>query len=217
MVEAEKGYREVLRLRPDDPVAQRQLGIIYFDQGQLQQAYPLLKKSAELEPDNVDVQLKLAHTYFTGRDYQKARESARQILEKKPGHQEALLLMVDTATTPDDMKETRNLVDKLKASSEDQVAYHLARGAIDLREKNDIQAEAEFKTALGLAPKSSTVYAALGNLYLARKDLKAADAGIRKRRHAQPPALAVTTALCGFEAANWRHGRSKKVGRGYGS
>ena len=50
-----------------------------------------------------------------GRDYQKARESARQILEKKPGHQEALLLMVDTAMTPDDMQETRNLVDKLKA------------------------------------------------------------------------------------------------------
>ena len=82
--------------------------------------------------------------------------------------------MVDAATTPDDMKETRNLVDKLKASSEDQVAYHLARGAIDLREKNDIQAEAEFKAALGLAPKSSTVYTALGNLYLGRQDLKAA-------------------------------------------
>src|SRR5262245_18451993 len=44
LVEAVRGYREVLRLRPDDPVAQRQLGIIYFDQGQLQQAFPLLKK-----------------------------------------------------------------------------------------------------------------------------------------------------------------------------
>ena len=81
--QAEKGYREVLRLRPDDPVAQRQLGIIYFDQGQLQQAYPLLKKSAELEPDNIDVQLKLAQAYFIGRDYQKARDVGAQIPRKK--------------------------------------------------------------------------------------------------------------------------------------
>src|SRR6476660_5301917 len=42
--EAEKDYREVLRLAPDDPVAMRRLGILYYDQGQLTQAYPLLKK-----------------------------------------------------------------------------------------------------------------------------------------------------------------------------
>ena len=34
---AEKEYREVLRLTPDDPVALRQLAIIYFDQDQLPQ------------------------------------------------------------------------------------------------------------------------------------------------------------------------------------
>src|SRR5215470_9612105 len=47
---AEKEYREVLRIAPADPVAQRQLGIIYHDQGQFLQAFPLLKKSAELKP-----------------------------------------------------------------------------------------------------------------------------------------------------------------------
>ena len=36
---AEKEYREVLRLAPDDPVALRQLAIIYVEQGQLPQAY----------------------------------------------------------------------------------------------------------------------------------------------------------------------------------
>src|SRR5436305_409600 len=48
---AEKDYREVLRLDPADPVALRQLGIVYHDQGELIRAYPLLKKSAELQPD----------------------------------------------------------------------------------------------------------------------------------------------------------------------
>ena len=56
---AEKDYRDVLRVAPEDPAALRQLGIIYLDQGQILQAYPLLKKSAELQPDDPEIQLKL--------------------------------------------------------------------------------------------------------------------------------------------------------------
>ena len=171
---AEKEYRGVLRLQPDSPVAQRQLGIIYFDQGQLRQAYPLLKKSSELEPDNRDVLLKLARIYFAGRDYQNARELARLILEKQPGQLEALRLMVDTTVSPEELQETRNAIDKLKGRENDRVAYHLARGAMELRNKDDRQAETDFKAALDLAPKSSEAYSALGNLYLRRQDVAAA-------------------------------------------
>src|SRR5215831_4242420 len=47
---AEKDYREVLRLAPEEPTALRQLGIFYYDQSQLRQAYPLLKTAADLQP-----------------------------------------------------------------------------------------------------------------------------------------------------------------------
>src|SRR5262245_31811362 len=56
---AEKAYRDVLRLAPDDPVAVRQLAIIYHDQRQLLQAYSLLKKATELQPEDLELQLKL--------------------------------------------------------------------------------------------------------------------------------------------------------------
>src|SRR5438874_4857497 len=45
---AEKGYRDVLAAAPEDPAALRQLGILYYEQEQFPQAYPLLKKAAEL-------------------------------------------------------------------------------------------------------------------------------------------------------------------------
>ena len=84
---AEKEYREVLRLAPDDPVAVRQLAIIYLDQGQVLQAYPLLKKSAELQPDDPEIQLKLGADLLSQcGDYTQARDTALQILEKQPGH-----------------------------------------------------------------------------------------------------------------------------------
>jgi Tfp pilus assembly protein PilF len=56
---AEKEYREVLRIAAEDLAALRQLAFIYLDQGQLMQAYPLLKKAAELRPDDPEIQLKL--------------------------------------------------------------------------------------------------------------------------------------------------------------
>ena len=49
---AEMDYRKVLSLAPEDQAALRQLGIIYLDQGQIMQAYPLLKKGADLQPDD---------------------------------------------------------------------------------------------------------------------------------------------------------------------
>ena len=93
------------------------MGILYFDQGQLRQAYPLLKKSIELEPDNLDLKLKLALLYFSVRDNKDARDLGRQILEKKPGQLETLMLMIDSASTPDDLQEARNYVEKLKTST----------------------------------------------------------------------------------------------------
>src|SRR3954452_23359411 len=42
-VKAEKEYRVALRMAPEDPIALSRLGIIYHEQGQIPQAYPLLK------------------------------------------------------------------------------------------------------------------------------------------------------------------------------
>src|SRR5262249_42714801 len=44
-VEAEKNYRNVLRVSSEEPTALARLAVIYYEQGQLSQAYPLLKKS----------------------------------------------------------------------------------------------------------------------------------------------------------------------------
>ena len=81
---AEKEYQDILQFAPNDPMAVRQLGIIYYDQGQIRQAYPLLKQSAELRPDDLEVQLKLGHALSgrscisasAGRRYSDSRQTA---------------------------------------------------------------------------------------------------------------------------------------------
>ena len=114
---AEAEYRDVLRgARPDqaDPIAIGRLGIIYFEEGQLRKAFPLLKKAAEVQPNDLEVQLRLGLAYLSAQAYKEARETALQILEKQPGHQDALLLLAGTAVEPKDIEETIKLIESLR-------------------------------------------------------------------------------------------------------
>src|SRR5215468_8120259 len=116
---AEMDYRKVLSRAPEDLPALRRLGIIYLDQGQIMQAYPLLKKGAELQPDDPEVQLKLGTIFLSARDYTQARDAASKVLEKQPGNGQALLLLADASRTPDDIEAARTLIHGLREKDED--------------------------------------------------------------------------------------------------
>src|SRR5262249_32861181 len=111
---AEMHYRKVLSLAPEDLAALRQLGMIYLDQGQIVQAYSLLKKGADLQPDDPEIQLKLSQIYLAGRDYTQARDAAAQILEKQPDNGPALFLLADASRTPDDIEDARKRIQSLR-------------------------------------------------------------------------------------------------------
>jgi tetratricopeptide (TPR) repeat protein len=176
---AEKEYREVLRLAPEDPTALRQLGGIYVEQGQMLQAYPLLKKVSELQPDDAKIQVKLGMTLFALGSNVDARDAALQVLEKQPENEEAFLLFVDASRTPDDIADARKLIQSLRDKDQDRARYHLALGALDLRQNDPARAESEFKTALNLEPKSIEANAALGSFYWSRNEVEEAGKALK--------------------------------------
>jgi putative PEP-CTERM system TPR-repeat lipoprotein len=177
---AERDYREVLRLAPDDPVAVRQLAIIYYEQNQLSQAYLLLKKSAEIEPGDPEVQRKLGLTLLTFGEYQQAQEAAAAVLEKQPGDEQALIILANTAIKPEDFGETRKLIESFRYKVQDGPGFHLALGSLALRQKDLVRAEGEFTVALKLDPNSAWSYMALATLYWELNDLKAADQAFKR-------------------------------------
>src|SRR5882672_3920744 len=132
-IQAEKDYREVLRLAPDDLSAMRRLGILYYDQGQIAQAYPLLKKYAGLQPDDAEMQVKFGLAVFATGDYTQAREAALQALSKRPGDEQALSLLADTARSPEEIEDVRKTIEDLRKTDQDRPSYHLALGSLDLR------------------------------------------------------------------------------------
>jgi len=185
--EAENEYREVLKLASQNPVAIRQLGLIYQDQGQVLQAFPLLKKAAESDPNDLEVQLKLGQTYLAAGGIKEAREAALHILDKQSGNEQALVLLADTAVTPNDLEEVRKLIEALRAKDQDRPAYHLALGYLALRAKNQDVAENEFHSVIKSDPKSATAHIGLGNLYWARSDLKSAGQEFKTAADLSPP------------------------------
>jgi tetratricopeptide (TPR) repeat protein len=184
---AELDYRKVVSLAPEDVAALRQLGSIYLAQGQVVQAYPLLKKGAELQPDDADIQLKLAQIYLAGRDYTQARDAAAQILEKQPDNDQALLLLADASRSPDDIADTRKRIQSLREKGQDRASYHLAVASLDLGQNEQPRALSEVKTAINLDPKSIEAHAALASLYWSRNDLKEADQAFKTAVELSPP------------------------------
>jgi tetratricopeptide (TPR) repeat protein len=183
---AEKEYREVLRLAPENPTALRQLGILYLDQGQTPQAFPLLKKVSELQPEDPEIQVKLGTLLLSGGSLDDARNAARQVLEKHPDNEDALLLLADTSRNPEDIEDTRKFIQGLRAN-QDRARYHLALGTLDVRQNDPARAESEFKTALDLDPKSSEANAILGLFYWSRNQVKEAGQAFKTAADLAPP------------------------------
>src|SRR5262245_48114143 len=177
--QAEKDYREVLRLAPDEPVAMRRLGILYFDQGQIAQAYPVLKKYSGLQPDDAEMQVKFGLALLATGDYAQAREAALQALSKRPGDEQALSLLADAARSSEEIEDIRKAIEDLRKNDQDRPGYHVALGSLDLRKGEKARAETEFTTALQLDPKSGTSHVALAMLYWSNNDLKAADQALK--------------------------------------
>ena len=75
--------------------------------------------------------------------------------------------------------EVQQRLDTLPQSARQTAAWHLASGAILLMGQQFDQAEAEFKRAIAIDPKSSDAYLALGNLYAARNDASHAGAAFK--------------------------------------
>jgi tetratricopeptide (TPR) repeat protein len=208
---AEMDYRKVLTLAPDDPAVLRQLGSIYVDQGQLVQAYPLLKKGAELQPDDPEIQLKLGTILLAGRDYTQARDAASQVLDKQPENERALLLLADASQTPEEVQEARKLVQSLREKNQDRAGYHLALGVLDLRQNNQAGAESEFRAAVNLDPKSSDSYMALATLFWARNDLKEADQAFKTAVDLAGPRSAVPLRYTDFLLKTGANTEAKKI------
>jgi tetratricopeptide (TPR) repeat protein len=167
---AEIEYENVLHNAPLDPQAISRLGLIYFQQGRVRNAFIYLRKAGELATNDLTVRLKLGLLYAALNQPGEARMTADFVLDQKPLDDDAPLLLAQTVGTPKEMAAARARLQKLAAAG-DRAALEVALGTLSFRERDFKNAAASYQRALTLDPKSSQAFASLGLLDATQKDL----------------------------------------------
>lgn len=89
LTEAEKSYREILKLRPQDPGALLGLGNIAYDREDPEAAIRYFEKYLAQRPEDLDARTDLGTMYLARRDPQRAAEIYRDVLGREPRHFQA--------------------------------------------------------------------------------------------------------------------------------
>jgi predicted TPR repeat methyltransferase len=89
LTEAEKGYLEVLRRKPDWGQVLNALGTVFLDQSRPDKARKVFEKAANLRPPNFPASYNLARLKQRDNDHKGAISIYRAMLEKQPGLGEA--------------------------------------------------------------------------------------------------------------------------------
>ncbi|MBT7865810.1 MAG: tetratricopeptide repeat protein [Opitutales bacterium] len=176
---AEIEYKNVLQIDYSISEAIGNIGLIYYRQGRLVEAYPFLTQARTLAPDNLIYRSKLSSLMQQGGSSQEAWDEASFVLEKDPTNKTALFALQTAAHSLRRLDAARTTIGELNTSNPSASAV-LALGMLDAIESNFDAAEVRFKEAVKLDPELGEAHAAIGTLHLARNEISEADASYQK-------------------------------------
>lgn len=182
---AEVEYMNVLRLDNSNAKAYTRLGQIFFDQGRFQTAAPFLLRASMMATNDLEVRMKLGLIYAAAGKLTESRDSANYVLDHDPKSVDAPLLLVQSIRTPAEIAPVKTRLQGL-AKAGDQAPLEVALGLLAFREGDTKAAEADFKRALTLDPKSADAYESLGALQASQNDLKNAEANFKSAADLAP-------------------------------
>lgn len=193
-------YLNLLRLDQMNPTAIKQLGMIWFEDGDPLRALPYLKASRDLYPNNLDIRTKLASALLMLGEPVEARKEALSILRQSPSSSEALLTLAESVRTEQELKEVEQQIQQIKVP--ESSALHLILGNLALRKNDAATAEKELQRALDLEPKSAVAHMVMANLYLSRKELHRAGEELKAAAELAPIRSTHRLRYMDFQAQN---------------
>jgi superkiller protein 3 len=186
-IKNEDVLKKALELNPRDDVAYVELGRLYRDQGQFQQAGECLKKALELNPGNAEAYLQLGLVYHgKQRQFQQAEECFKKTLELNPGNAEAYIGLGNLYRDQGQFQQEEDTYKKaLELNPENHWAY-IGLGNLYRDQGQFQQAEECFNKALELNPGNDRAYVELGWLYRHQGQSKQAEDTYKKALELNP-------------------------------
>ena len=201
-------YLNLLRADPQSVVANRQLGLIWLEQGAPVQALPFLFRAKDASSDDLATRGKLALALRSVGQFSEARKEALDILTRDPAQDDAMLVLADTAQTVEQMRVTE--AELAKAEGRPSASLHLARATLAAKRGDAASAEIALHRALEIDPKSWAVHLAMANLRMAQKDTTGAGAEFKTAAELSPPRAMPRLKYAEFQAQNGAREEAQK-------
>jgi tetratricopeptide (TPR) repeat protein len=183
---AEVEYDAVRHLAPLNPIAIRQLGLIYAEEGRLSLAYGFLSKSHQLDAGNPAVQFKLAEVSLLAGKLASAGELAAKYLQSEPTNEEALIILAQASRSPEAAASVRGQIETWARQTPGAAVFPEALGWLDLEQQKPTNAAAELQTALRLDARLPLAYLGMASIYAAQKDYKASEQALKTAADLSP-------------------------------
>jgi tetratricopeptide (TPR) repeat protein len=209
--EAIREYRNVLRLDGAHAHAFQQIGLAYYQLGELEQAFPFLLRAKVYHPNNLDIRLKLGTIYLLAHKLEETWEEAHFILDRGPKNFEALLLLAVAANTPEKVDVAIKQLEKTQADFRDRANLPLALGGLYLQRQDLTSAERAFKAAVVREPTSIEGHMVLGHFYLGQGDLPLAERALEMAAEIAPTTSEAQINLADFYILLRKTDRAKEI------
>jgi tetratricopeptide (TPR) repeat protein len=204
-------YRNALRFDPVNERAIKQLGDLYYQLGELAQAYPYLLKAETLAPDALDVRLKVGAIYLLGGKADEARREVTFVLEREPKNLDGLALLANMAVTPGEVDAAIQRLETAETDLRDRAKLHLALGVLFLRKQDVARAERAFRQAVDREPNLAEAHLALGDLYVGRRDAIQAEREFKTAAELAPVGSRARIRLADFYLLTKRPDEAKRI------
>jgi tetratricopeptide (TPR) repeat protein len=177
-------YRNALQLDPRFGEARWQMGLAY-EQQRSPAALGEFIRAADLMPERTDVQLKAGTYLLVAGRFEDANARAMHVLKAEPANVQALQLRANSAARLKDPSDAiRELEEAMKTQSDYRL--HTGLGALMVAKGNVVEAEAAFKQALVLNPKSVELRLGLANFYWSLERHAESEKLLKEARELEP-------------------------------
>jgi tetratricopeptide (TPR) repeat protein len=201
--EAEIEFRNAVQLEPQRGEHRVRLADVYLQRRNGAAALREYIRAADLLPNDVKVQLRAGALLLLAEQFEDAQTRARNALNLEPANVDALVLLAHAKAGLKDLDGALTQYQEAVATdANDRVLAGL--GAIQFARGDRVDAEANFRKAVAVAPQSVTAHLALANFLWAAQRLPEAEGELKKALELEPGNLFANRALGQFYAISGR-------------
>ena len=157
-------YLNVVHVQQTNGHALGRLGLIRLHQGNLSQAWELLRAAVPFSPDDLDVRLGLARLSLSLREYNEGAVQLEHVLLKSPTNSDALLLAVEFGTSTNGERRVVERLNQVRNLADSMAGYQTALANLSLKSGETNAALAALNRAMKIDSNFAPALVTLGTI-----------------------------------------------------